>query len=115
VAFQNAIRDDASFWSSGDNTKLTAPSTGWYLIGFSLSWSGVSAANARIAELRLNGTTSFPIISVNALTAAVATRQSGYLQYYLTAGDYFEVAVWQNSGIILPINTPSYFYMVELT
>lgn len=115
LAFQAAIRDDNSFWSGGANTRLTAPATGWYLIGFAISWGGVSGANARIAELRLNGTTYFPIISVNALSTVVNTLESGYLQYYCTAGDYFEVAVWQNSGVTLPINTPSYFYMVELT
>jgi hypothetical protein len=116
LAFQNAIRNDgSSFWSSGANTRLTVPTTGWYLIGFAISWGGVSGANARIAELRLNGTTSFPIISVNALSTVVNTLESGYLQYYCTAGDYFEIAVWQNSGVTLPINTPSYFYINKLT
>jgi hypothetical protein len=114
LAFQNVVRDDDSFWSSGANTRLTAPNDGWYLIGFALVWD-TNGANARIADLKLNGTAFFPISAINALSLGVPTRQSGFVQYYLTAGDFFEVAVWQNSGTTRTVNTPAYFYMMELT
>jgi hypothetical protein len=114
LIFQHVVRDDASFWSSGANTRLTAPNDGWYAIGFALIWD-TNGANSRIAELRLNGVTSFPISAVNSLSFSVPTRQSGYLQYYLTAGDFFEVTVWQNTFVARTVNTPSYFYMMELT
>jgi len=110
INFPTVIRDDASFWSSGDNSKLTVPSTGWYIVGACVLWDS-NSSGGRIMELRLNGSTIFPnqaVLSIN-----LGTRQNAYVQYYATTGDYFEVTVYENALDVRTIDN-SYFYIAKL-
>jgi hypothetical protein len=110
LAFPNLIRDDASFWSSGANTRLTVPSTGWYLVGACIQWDG-NSSGGRILEIRVNGNNYFP----NQAWAAInlGTRQNAYVQFYATAGDYFEATVYQNALDTRTVDL-AYFYIAKL-
>jgi hypothetical protein len=110
--FGTLIRDDANFWDTTNNTKLTAPSTGWYAIGACLIWQAEFSTGGRITELRLNGTTYFPNQACNS-SPVRPIEQTCFLLYYCTAGDYFEVTVYQNQGATVPI-APAVFYMIKL-
>jgi hypothetical protein len=71
---------------------------GWYTVcgiaAFTLNGVGARAARLQVNGNPIAGTCTFiPTISSNAPGVATPTRD-----IYLNAGDYVEVAAWQNSG-----------------
>ena len=76
-------------------TRLTAPTTGWYLVTANLGIDP-NATGKRYTEFTKNGTTGLGAIS------AAGSLSAGDLNFStierLTAGDYFEVTFYQNSG-----------------
>lgn len=115
--YNTIIRDDANFttsWSGGNGTRLTAPYNGWYSVFANCHWneSVLTGSNGRIMELRLDGTTYFPTQCFP--NVAVNARQSASMMYYLTAGQYFEVTTYQDSGSTRTILT-TYFGLVHMS
>lgn len=94
---------DSERWDNGDlhstsaNTgRLTAPVTGLYVVGASVSFAS-NGTGYREVRLRLNGTTSIAIDTRAAITGQ-PTRVVISTEYRLAAGDYVEVVVEQTSG-----------------
>lgn len=95
-----------------NNTRLTVPEDGWYVI----SGGAVFASNAtgyRRIQIFRNGTAfrgraTHSQNAVNGLATSMATSSSAFL---CTAGDYFEFEVTQTSGGALNVitNTSTYF------
>lgn len=76
-------------------TRLTAPATGYYLIGASILWDS-NTTGVRILDVRINGTTRIADTSIQATGGSPA--QSIATLYALTSGDYVEIMVFQTSG-----------------
>lgn len=95
LSFDTEVIDDNAFFSGGDPTKLTAPSTGWYVIGCYANRAGSNSA-LTILEARLNGAT----ILAGQARDALGTFGDCDLTfaYHLTAGDFIEFLVTQQSG-----------------
>lgn len=97
VIFNSERYDTNGYHSTSSNTsRLTVPSTGYYSIGCSIGWvSGAATGTYRYISLRVNGTTDI------CRTIVPSTINSDIWQnlstdYYLTAGDYVEVIVFED-------------------
>jgi hypothetical protein len=97
VSFDTEIRDDGSIWSSGSPTRFTAPVDGWYVIAGSVSWSARTGYSRRLIIL-LDGSSWIGKSGVPAPSDYNDPAQSVAVVYYMTAGQYVEFAVLQNSG-----------------
>lgn len=99
VAFNTEVFDTGGFHdNTTDNSRLTAPADGYYLFGFSVTFA-FHATGVRYARFLYNGGTVIGVSSVNAVTV---TNQQTSIQastlYYMTAGDYMTMDVYQSSG-----------------
>lgn len=110
LSFPTKDFDDGGYWSSGANTKLTAPATGRYLVGAVVRWA---ANNNGQRQLFFN-------VNGSGLTAPVFISQpsaldpndpgmalSGILS--LSAGDYVTACVAQDSGGSLNAGTAAFW------
>lgn len=93
--FGSAPISQSVTWSSGDNTKLTIGVTGVYLIGFVYKFD--SGSGTRMANIIKNGSATvlpsrIPAVSGDGTSFGVSNLVS------LTAADYLQLQVWQNSG-----------------
>lgn len=105
LIFNQERRDDGLLHDvSVDNTRFTAIATAWHIIVTTVKFA-TNATGFRQVSFRLNGTTfiggdqSTNAISGNETMVTAATG------YYLTAGDYLEVMVYQSSGAALNVLT----------
>lgn len=100
VTWSSAEYDDATLWAGGNPTRLTVP-TGWTRVRLTanIGWAS-SNAGRRILEVRKNGASQWGLPLVHGPVASNArTNQNGVSSVVaVTAGDYFEVYVTQNSG-----------------
>jgi hypothetical protein len=112
VPFGTLVRDDANYWSSSANTKLTAPSAGWYAVGACVFWPGTWTGASREINLRLNGVTTFPGNSCS-VSPVRPIEQTCAVLCYCNAGDYFEMTAYQNQGFLQNITT-AVFSMIRL-
>jgi hypothetical protein len=91
----DAIHDPAS-----NNTRFTIPTgkTGYWLLQFSPMTTGHTSAFSHRSLVRVNGSTK--IYRHSMLIPANSGEYDIYFSKVvkLTAGDYVEFAVWQNSG-----------------
>ena len=88
--------DTDSYHESITNpTRITIPTTGWYLLSAMIPWA-TNATNLREVLFRLGGTTALAKDSRLAVSGA-RTNQPLFTPLYLTAATYIEVVVWQNS------------------
>ena len=86
-------------------TRLTAPSTGWYQVSGSVRWIA-NEIGFRTLAIRQNGLTNIVEETVAAITGeGVATTQSLSTLWYLLAGEYVELTVFQDSGVSLDIQS----------
>ncbi len=107
VTWSSAEYDDASLWSAGNPTRLTVPAGGWTRARLSanLGWQS-STSGRRVMEIRKNGASTawgLPLVHVP-VTSNARTNMNGTTAVSgvtVTAGDYFEVWVTQNSGVAL--------------
>ena len=84
--------------SSGQSSRLVAPTAGVYAVTAGFSWAGhESATGVRLIEIRRNGAAVVAADSRPGLTLA-NTVQSVATMVRLSAGDYLEVLVTQTSG-----------------
>lgn len=106
--------DTNSFHSTSTNTsRLTVPTTGYYLIASKIMWAS-NSTTSRISELKKNGTgVSYLETGADDVTALELTDI-----LYATAGDYFELFGYQNSGGTLTTayggDVMNYFSIVSL-
>lgn len=102
VDFGNhVVYDDAGCFSSAATDRLTVPS--WYSSGYAilvgqLSWDTNSTGD-RWIELHKNGSTfAGGASSMVQASSLDRTRQHLWTIVPVSSGDYFQCAVWQNSG-----------------
>lgn len=112
LSFTTTVRDDTSYFSVGSPTRLTAPTTGWYVITASIAWEAFGQ-NRRKTKLRKNGSTVYYCQSYE-FGGGEVSRAGGSMTLYLTAGDYIEVLVWQDSGSNHNVTAAS-FSMVRIS
>ena len=101
VQFDTVITDDGPYYAAGQPTRLTVPtgtSAGYYLVFGSV---GITGASSRYSfGIRKNGASgSVYGFAEQTLTGAGPTTAETVVGLAsLTAGDYVEMVVWQNSG-----------------
>jgi hypothetical protein len=94
--------DNDSMHSTVSSTsRLTCQTPGRYLCFARHNWSA-NANGSRAMQYRINGvnpgSTAQQLMTVPAATAGVNTQVSSMWTLVLAAGDYVEIAGWQNTG-----------------
>jgi hypothetical protein len=101
LTFNTVRRDNGGLFGLANPSRLTAPVDGWYLITGTAQWAA-SAAGRRIGTLKINGTAV--AVTEWALSATATTpRINPTTFYYMTAGQYAEFWVYQDTGGALNI------------
>jgi uncharacterized protein DUF2793/endosialidase-like protein len=95
VIWDTETRDENGYWTSGAPTRLTVPATGWHAITAFIQWDTTTGVT-RIVNVRVNGTAYIAVVSEG--NAGVDQRQSVAVNWYLTAGDYVEIVVFQSTA-----------------
>lgn len=103
INFGNRVLyDDAGCFDPAQPTRLTVPS--WYASGYAILMANISwdtnSTGERWLEFHKNGAGIFPGSAGNFVLASSLERVRHNLWTIVpvSAGDYFEVAAWQNSG-----------------
>jgi hypothetical protein len=108
VVWQSEVRDDGDLWTSGANTRLTLPATGWWSVGGQIHYSGNLSSDTHFryaTSIRLNGTTNIArtqgwhSISDEEMIWQVHTRR------YFTAADYVTLRGFQDTASAMSILT----------
>jgi hypothetical protein len=100
VAFAGTDRFDTSSYHdpASNNTRLTVPSNGYYMIGANVQFAG-SVTGERGVRIYLGGATILAQEMRTAVQdAALPTRINIVTLYQLSATNYVEVQMWQDSG-----------------
>lgn len=85
-----------TLWAVGNPTRLTAPADGIYLLTAKSPWAA-SGVGRRHLKYRINGVaTDYNLMVTTAQSGA--TRENGADLVEMTAGDYLEIWVEQDSG-----------------
>ena len=96
---ENYWNSNGNFWSGGSPTRLTADVTGWYIVSGWVQWDS-NATGVRLLWLNRNG-----VQFASTRLSALANLEMYISQImYLSAGDYVELYVYQNSGANRTIN-----------
>lgn len=97
LTFDSERYDTDTIHSTASNTgRLTATTAGKYVIVVSIRWAA-NATGVRLLQLRLNGTTLIGYVGQNAISAG--THDMNLVSIYnMSATDYVEARVYQNSG-----------------
>lgn len=103
IQFDTTTIDELSAWSSGANTKLTAPVTGWYILGGHVKYHD-GTSGKRVLDPRINGTIFPGGISQPCTAALQGPDLVVTTVYHLTAGDYLEMTTWQNNGSAINVD-----------
>jgi hypothetical protein len=103
--------------TSSNQGRLTAPITGLYVVGGQVRFAA-NASGRRDVFLRVNGSTQIAFASTPSPHASIDSYLAPVTLYQLTAADYVELCVFQNSGGALnavfdAANSPE-FWMVRL-
>lgn len=97
------------------NSRVYCRTTGKYDLLASACFSANSTGVRRVT-LRINGGATLTQATANATSGISTTIAAGPIVYPLTAGDYLEMLVFQNSGGALTLNGgspgPSYLQML---
>jgi hypothetical protein len=114
----DAERNDASGWHSTvtNTSRLTAPVAGWYLIGGTVEWATGNTVGARYALLILNGATQIAMAGGPVGTSAEAIQLTPAVAWYMNAGDYVELNLYQTSGgslqiLATPARSPEFWIL----
>lgn len=91
-----------------NNSRLTAPSAGFYHITANWAWDPANVSGNRYADVLLNGATV--IAADRRVAAGYSGEGSLSIDYYLNAGDYVQFRVYQDTGgalnLIAASNSP---------
>jgi hypothetical protein len=115
VAWDTAAFDTGGYYGGAHPTRLTAPSTGLYQVSASHYWAS-SGVGERTCQFAVNGNTT-NTYGIAGLTPPADGGVVLTVLLSLTAGDYVECFVFQNSGGALNILTGqnlSTFAMVKV-
>lgn len=103
LTFNSERYDDGSLHSTAANTgRLTAPVAGLYSIGASVEFAA-NAVGVRVVIVQLNGTTN--LVRQDQAASGAGNFIGVSTEYRLSAGDYVEAVVFQNSGGNLNVNS----------
>jgi hypothetical protein len=102
IQFDTQVYDDThDHWTSANNSKIYARVAGYYMIFGHCGFEASSTGERRYLALRVNGTTYI------AQHGATGVQSASYgpvfsigTMFYLSAGDYVELVVYQNAGTI---------------
>ena len=99
LTFATETFDTNSYHSAVTNTtRITVPSTGYYAITWTISWA-YNSTGRRVQTLFKNGNAvvTFPL-GVDGASSYASNTPSRSITLYLTASDYLEINLFQNSG-----------------
>lgn len=97
VSFNTSRFNNSATWAVGNPTRLTAAATGVYMITGHAHWASSAAGSYRHLTVRLNG--SSRITGQDRAGTVMPFRHSHVAAIYrLSAGDYVELCVQQDSG-----------------
>lgn len=101
VTWQAAVWNVGAMWSSGTNpNRITVPLTGIYKLGVNIPWTN-NGSGRRAVGWRANGPGTTFNLQIQESTGVDTVNGSEYIQ--LTAGDYVEIMVFQDSGVSLNV------------
>lgn len=106
LSFDMELLDVGDFHSNTENpSRLTVPSAfavGQYLVGAGVVWE-TSDVGYRQLQLYLNGNPFGPQLPFAVIPGIPTYTGIFILSSFLSAADYFEIKVWQNSGGALDV------------
>ena len=94
---------DALHDNSVNPSRFTITTPGIYQISAYVTWSGSVGGNQRDLALRVNGST-YAAFSRGPITAGSGGLTNLSVAWDLDAGDYFEIAANQDSGITMTVS-----------
>ena len=104
VSFTAESVDELGAWVIGSPTRLTIPTTGWYMVSAYTSYANNSSGR-RLTSVILNGTTEVITTDYRMPVNGGTTNVTIAGLAYLTAADYLELQVYQTSGGSLTVTT----------
>lgn len=97
LTWDTEVIDDADFHdNSTNNSRLTAPSDGWYQVLAQVAFAGDSDGYRHVAIVA-NGTDTVGL-NRSRISSADQTITQTHALVYLEADEYVEVAVWHDAG-----------------
>lgn len=106
LTFDSENFDTNGYHSTSVNTsRITVPTTGYYQVSYGVEFAA-NVAGRRYSWISRNGTSAERFAEVIALatTGGATHAQSGGVLMYLTAGQYIELYVYQDSGGALNVD-----------
>jgi hypothetical protein len=101
LTFNTVRRDNGGLYNAANPSRLTAPVDGWYLITGTAVFTTSAGGTRRIGTIKINGT---GVAQVEwGYGASTFPGENITTLYYLTAGQYAEFCVYQDSGGALNI------------
>lgn len=105
VSWDTELWDTDSMWSSTPNpTRLTIGTTGLYCVNANVTFTNTASGIGRIVGIRTNGTTVNAVQYQYQLGVGFLAVNHVQAILDLTATDYLEVIVYQDSGGALNLN-----------
>jgi len=105
IAFDNEIYDtDTMHDNSTNNTRITATTAGAYHIGCAVEWAA-AAGGSRWVAIRANGSSILSTVKHSPSDVSMVTS----VDYALTAGQYIEMVVKQDSGGDLDVSSQRFW------
>lgn len=99
VQFDAVRYGDPTWWNAGNPTRITVPITGSYHVGAIIEWQSGSAVGSRYADIFWNNVSRLAEMAGGFATVATDNAQCvGSAIAPLTAGDFIECRVYQNTG-----------------
>lgn len=112
INFEAAEYDTGGYFNLAQPDRLTAPTTGLYLIGANTAFQ-TPGPGARGVELFLNAATSI-VRDIRLAPPGAPTFQGVSTVYQLTAGDTISARAFQTSGAALNLDTPARLFIARL-
>lgn len=106
--FDTARYASAGIYNAADNTKLTIPQDGKYLIIGNLAWVGNSNQGTSGLGIRLNGGSLLAFERAIG-SSAYPTSMTVVTLYSLLSGNYIELTAFQDSGVSLSTLRETYY------
>lgn len=108
ITYNSEIFDTDSFHSTSINTsRLTAPSTGYYLVTACAEFA-TSSSGMRYLKIRKNGTTEYALVNAKGVSTYSGAMSCSAIVHLTASTDYVEAVVYQDSGGALNILGAAY-------
>lgn len=113
IVWDNEVRDDGGLWEGVTNpSRITIPSTGWYLIGAALE-AGSTAGDWWQGYLRLGGATNLQFDIYFQTTTSTKALQWCQLRY-MTAAEYVEIYAQAQATTAITVGVTANFWAIKL-